>query len=158
MISSLQVVCWPLETGHLHHHPSRGLHSALRHVYLVSSPRVVSLFSLGGQRSRWSSTRITLLQGRSTPKLLHESCHRHDSRSRGQLYRDASRGLSHPDDSGWQVSDSNYPQCPLPLPTPPAAPPTFRLPVAERRGYTNVFNALSRITREEGVLTLWRVS
>lgn len=31
-----------------------------------------------------------------------------------------------------------------------------RLPVAERRGYTNVFNALFRISREEGVLTLWR--
>ncbi|CAG2174680.1 unnamed protein product [Oppiella nova] len=31
-----------------------------------------------------------------------------------------------------------------------------RLPAAERRNYTNVFNALSRITREEGVLTLWR--
>lgn len=31
-----------------------------------------------------------------------------------------------------------------------------RLPVAERRGYTSVFNALSRIIREEGLLTLWR--
>ncbi|XP_067947918.1 mitochondrial 2-oxoglutarate/malate carrier protein-like [Watersipora subatra] len=31
-----------------------------------------------------------------------------------------------------------------------------RLPVAERRGYTGVFNALSRIIRDEGVLTLWR--
>ncbi|XP_051900442.1 mitochondrial 2-oxoglutarate/malate carrier protein [Pristis pectinata] len=31
-----------------------------------------------------------------------------------------------------------------------------RLPVSERRGYTNVFNALFRITREEGVFTLWR--
>ncbi|XP_048380325.1 mitochondrial 2-oxoglutarate/malate carrier protein [Stegostoma tigrinum] len=31
-----------------------------------------------------------------------------------------------------------------------------RLPVDQRRGYTNVFNALIRITREEGVLTLWR--
>jgi len=31
-----------------------------------------------------------------------------------------------------------------------------RLPMAERRNYTNVFNALYRITREEGVLTLWR--
>ncbi|EDV24149.1 uncharacterized protein TRIADDRAFT_50388 [Trichoplax adhaerens] len=30
------------------------------------------------------------------------------------------------------------------------------LPAAERRGYTNVFNALIRITREEGILTLWR--
>ncbi|EGD77243.1 2-oxoglutarate/malate carrier protein [Salpingoeca rosetta] len=29
-------------------------------------------------------------------------------------------------------------------------------PAAERRGYTSVFNALSRIAREEGVLTLWR--
>jgi solute carrier family 25 (mitochondrial oxoglutarate transporter), member 11 len=28
-------------------------------------------------------------------------------------------------------------------------------PVAERRGYTNVFNALARITREEGLLKLW---
>lgn len=31
-----------------------------------------------------------------------------------------------------------------------------RLPPAERRGYKNVFDALLRITREEGVLTLWR--
>lgn len=31
-----------------------------------------------------------------------------------------------------------------------------RLPVAERRGYTSVFNALARVTREEGVTTLWR--
>lgn len=31
-----------------------------------------------------------------------------------------------------------------------------RLPPAERRGYKNVFDALFRITREEGVLTLWR--
>lgn len=31
-----------------------------------------------------------------------------------------------------------------------------RLPPAERRNYKNVFNALSRITSEEGVLTLWR--
>ncbi|CAI8008665.1 Mitochondrial 2-oxoglutarate/malate carrier protein [Geodia barretti] len=31
-----------------------------------------------------------------------------------------------------------------------------RLPVAERRGYTSAFNALFRISREEGVLTLWR--
>ncbi|KAK2154038.1 hypothetical protein LSH36_278g00040 [Paralvinella palmiformis] len=31
-----------------------------------------------------------------------------------------------------------------------------RLPVNERRGYKNVFNALYRITTEEGVLTLWR--
>lgn len=31
-----------------------------------------------------------------------------------------------------------------------------RLPVEQRRGYTNVFNALYRITREEGILTLWR--
>ena len=29
--------------------------------------------------------------------------------------------------------------------------------MAERRNYTNVFNALGRITKEEGVLTLWRV-
>lgn len=33
-----------------------------------------------------------------------------------------------------------------------------RLPPEQRRGYTNVFNALARITREEGVATLWRVS
>ena len=39
-------------------------------------------------------------------------------------------------------------------PPPPSPPP--RLPVEQRRGYTNVFNALARITREEGVLTLWR--
>lgn len=31
-----------------------------------------------------------------------------------------------------------------------------RLPAAERRGYTSVFNALSRVTSEEGVLTLWK--
>lgn len=31
-----------------------------------------------------------------------------------------------------------------------------RLPLNERRNYTGVFNALARITREEGVLTLWR--
>ncbi|XP_060710468.1 mitochondrial 2-oxoglutarate/malate carrier protein [Hemiscyllium ocellatum] len=31
-----------------------------------------------------------------------------------------------------------------------------RLPVDQQRGYTNVFNALIRITREEGVVTLWR--
>ena len=33
-----------------------------------------------------------------------------------------------------------------------------RLPPDQRRGYKNVFNALVRITREEGVMTLWRVS
>lgn len=31
-----------------------------------------------------------------------------------------------------------------------------RLPAEQRRGYKNVFNALMRISREEGVLTLWR--
>ena len=31
-----------------------------------------------------------------------------------------------------------------------------RLPVELRRGYSNVFNALARITREEGLFTLWR--
>lgn len=31
-----------------------------------------------------------------------------------------------------------------------------RLPLAERRNYSGVFNALLRITREEGVFTLWR--
>jgi len=31
-----------------------------------------------------------------------------------------------------------------------------RLPLAERRNYSSVFNALFRITSEEGVLTLWR--
>jgi len=31
-----------------------------------------------------------------------------------------------------------------------------RLPLAERRNYKNVFDALIRITREEGILTLWR--
>ena len=31
-----------------------------------------------------------------------------------------------------------------------------RLSVHERRGYKNVFNALSRISKEEGVLALWR--
>eukprot|EP00177_Eucheuma_denticulatum_P001730 GFKZ01003101.1.p1 GENE.GFKZ01003101.1~~GFKZ01003101.1.p1 ORF type:complete len:348 (+),score=34.38 GFKZ01003101.1:134-1045(+) len=31
-----------------------------------------------------------------------------------------------------------------------------RLPMKERRGYTSVFNALGRVTREEGLGTLWR--
>uniref|UniRef100_A0A6B2LBR0 Mitochondrial 2-oxoglutarate/malate carrier protein n=1 Tax=Arcella intermedia TaxID=1963864 RepID=A0A6B2LBR0_9EUKA len=31
-----------------------------------------------------------------------------------------------------------------------------RLPVAERRGYTNVFNALYRISKEEGIPSLWK--
>ncbi|KAK4337233.1 hypothetical protein RND71_044044 [Anisodus tanguticus] len=31
-----------------------------------------------------------------------------------------------------------------------------RLPLAERRNYTGITNALTRIVREEGVLTLWR--
>lgn len=31
-----------------------------------------------------------------------------------------------------------------------------RLPPADRRNYTSVFNALSRIVKEEGALTLWR--
>ncbi|XP_072040323.1 mitochondrial 2-oxoglutarate/malate carrier protein-like isoform X2 [Amphiura filiformis] len=31
-----------------------------------------------------------------------------------------------------------------------------RLPPAHRRGYTNAFNALYRIVKEEGILTLWR--
>ena len=33
-----------------------------------------------------------------------------------------------------------------------------RLPPDQRRGYTSVFNALARITKEEGLLTLWRGS
>ena len=33
-----------------------------------------------------------------------------------------------------------------------------RLPVEQRRGYRNAFNAIGRIATEEGVLTLWRVS
>ena len=33
-----------------------------------------------------------------------------------------------------------------------------RLPPDQRRGYTSVFNALARMTREEGLFTLWRVS
>ncbi len=32
-----------------------------------------------------------------------------------------------------------------------------RLPPESRRGYKNVFDALIRITREEGIVTLWRV-
>lgn len=36
--------------------------------------------------------------------------------------------------------------------------PVSRLPPAERRGYRNVFDALVRIVREEGILTLWRVN
>lgn len=35
--------------------------------------------------------------------------------------------------------------------------PPIRLPADQRRGYKNVFNALIRIAREEGVPTLWRV-
>ena len=31
-----------------------------------------------------------------------------------------------------------------------------RLPIAERRNYKNVMDALVRITREEGLATLWR--
>lgn len=31
-----------------------------------------------------------------------------------------------------------------------------QLPLAERRGYTSVFNALARIAREEGIATWWR--
>lgn len=31
-----------------------------------------------------------------------------------------------------------------------------RLPLAERRNYKNVFDALLRMAREEGVFTLWR--
>lgn len=31
-----------------------------------------------------------------------------------------------------------------------------RLPLDQRRNYSSVFNALVRITREEGLLTLWR--
>jgi solute carrier family 25 (mitochondrial oxoglutarate transporter), member 11 len=31
-----------------------------------------------------------------------------------------------------------------------------RLPLAERRNYKSVFDALFRITKEEGLLTLWR--
>lgn len=33
-----------------------------------------------------------------------------------------------------------------------------KLPPAERRGYKNVFNALVRIVKEEGVGTLWKVN
>lgn len=32
-----------------------------------------------------------------------------------------------------------------------------RLPLEERRNYRNVFDALVRIYKEEGVLVLWRV-
>ena len=31
-----------------------------------------------------------------------------------------------------------------------------KLPPAEKRNYTSVFNALARIVKEEGVLTCWR--
>lgn len=31
-----------------------------------------------------------------------------------------------------------------------------RLPPDQRRNYSNVFNALLRISREEGITTLWR--
>lgn len=31
-----------------------------------------------------------------------------------------------------------------------------RLPVEQRRGYKNVFDAFFRVARDEGVLTLWR--
>lgn len=33
-----------------------------------------------------------------------------------------------------------------------------RLPIDQRRNYKHVFDALYRITKEEGVLALWRVS
>ena len=33
-----------------------------------------------------------------------------------------------------------------------------RLPLKQQRDYKNVFDAMFRITREEGILTLWRVS
>ena len=33
-----------------------------------------------------------------------------------------------------------------------------RLPAEQRRNYKHVFNALYRISKEEGVLALWRVS
>ena len=32
-----------------------------------------------------------------------------------------------------------------------------RLPLAERRAYKNVFNAIYRISTEESVYTLWQV-
>ena len=32
-----------------------------------------------------------------------------------------------------------------------------RLPLAEQRGYKNVFNAIYRISTEESLLTLWKV-
>lgn len=32
-----------------------------------------------------------------------------------------------------------------------------KLPPAEKRGYKNVFNALTRIVKEEGTATLWKV-
>ena len=41
---------------------------------------------------------------------------------------------------------------------PPPTLPSCRLPPEERRGYKNVFDALFRITKEEGIGTLWRVS
>ena len=34
----------------------------------------------------------------------------------------------------------------------------YRLPLDQQRGYSSVFNALVRISKEEGVTTLWRVS
>lgn len=48
--------------------------------------------------------------------------------------------------AGWSIPNLASPY----LPT--------RLPADQRRGYKNVFNALIRIAREEGVPTLWRVS
>ena len=42
----------------------------------------------------------------------------------------------------------------------PLSLPSFRntrAPLAERRGYKNVFDAIIRIGREEGILALWRV-
>jgi solute carrier family 25 oxoglutarate transporter 11 len=33
-----------------------------------------------------------------------------------------------------------------------------RLPLAERRGYKNVFNAIHRICTQESVSTLWKVN
>jgi solute carrier family 25 oxoglutarate transporter 11 len=31
-----------------------------------------------------------------------------------------------------------------------------KLPAAEKRNYTSVFNALARIVKEEGAVTMWR--
>lgn len=55
------------------------------------------------------------------------------------------------------ASRSRFPPPPKAAFFTPNSAPVCRLPPAERRGYRNVFDALLRMAREEGVATLWRV-